>query len=367
MCLQDIVLDELTQRRKLSQQLQEMELRVFQEMGACFSIANIYWNVYGKVDSVVRIGSSKLSDLEFHYDPMGNRTCKIVKPRVQATPNTTPATYVRSTQDQWTYTYYVHAASSTPVYAQNFDAWGRPRSAGDWSYNNDASAPPWLVRGYTGHEMMPEFGLINMNARLYDPVLGRMLGPDVNSDVSNSQGMNRFTYANNNPLKYTDPTGNLPNGGSALDKAAARDFQLQGVVNRSVEDNLIWISSFSGTNIPSWTTNYLGLIQMFGMAGGGGPINDNYSGPMSSSQTNGYNVPTVFASLDAVLADPSGKVIGYQEVQGYVVQNWSIDIGGYVKEGISYFMTTELQPIYATTASNAQGGGGGAKWRWLGT
>ena len=103
------------------------------------------------------------------------------------------------------------------------------------------------------------------------------------------------------------------------------------------------------------------------MAGGGGPINDNYSGPMSSSQTNGYNVPTVFASLDAVLADPSGKVIGYQEVQGYVVQNWSIDIGGYVKEGISYFMTTELQPIYATTASNAQGGGGGAKWRWLGT
>ena len=33
-------------------------------------------------------------------------------------------------------------------------------------------------RGYTGHEMMSEFGLINMNGRLYDPVIGRFLSPD---------------------------------------------------------------------------------------------------------------------------------------------------------------------------------------------
>ncbi len=33
-------------------------------------------------------------------------------------------------------------------------------------------------RGYTGHEMMGEFGLVNMNGRLYDPTLGRFLSPD---------------------------------------------------------------------------------------------------------------------------------------------------------------------------------------------
>lgn len=33
-------------------------------------------------------------------------------------------------------------------------------------------------RGYTGHEMLPEFGLINMNGRMYDPLLGRFLSPD---------------------------------------------------------------------------------------------------------------------------------------------------------------------------------------------
>ena len=35
-----------------------------------------------------------------------------------------------------------------------------------------------LGRGYSGHEYMPWFGLVNMNARLYDPVLGRFVSPD---------------------------------------------------------------------------------------------------------------------------------------------------------------------------------------------
>lgn len=67
-----------------------------------------------------------------------------------------------------------------------------------------------LHRGYTGHEMLPEFGIINMNGRLYDPVLGRFLSPDnyVQSPY-NSQNFNRYSYCLNNPLKYTDPSGNL--------------------------------------------------------------------------------------------------------------------------------------------------------------
>ena len=35
-----------------------------------------------------------------------------------------------------------------------------------------------LDRGYTGHEHLLSVGLINMNARLYDPVLHRFLQPD---------------------------------------------------------------------------------------------------------------------------------------------------------------------------------------------
>jgi len=65
-------------------------------------------------------------------------------------------------------------------------------------------------RGYTGHEHMPEFGLINMNGRLYDPLLGRFLSPDPYVQMPDfSQNYNRYSYCLNNPLKYTDPSGEL--------------------------------------------------------------------------------------------------------------------------------------------------------------
>ncbi|NCU35628.1 RHS repeat-associated core domain-containing protein, partial [Candidatus Falkowbacteria bacterium] len=61
---------------------------------------------------------------------------------------------------------------------------------------------------YTGHEHLDEFGLINMNGRMYDPLLGRMLSPDNFVQApDNSQNFNRYSYAMNNPLVYTDPDG----------------------------------------------------------------------------------------------------------------------------------------------------------------
>jgi RHS repeat-associated protein len=100
-------------------------------------------------------------------------------------------------------------ATGAVVTEQNFDAWGRNRNTTDWTYSNIATPPTsltWLTRGYTGHEHLPTFSLINMNGRLYDPLLGRMLSSD-NYTHGGSQGYNRYTYAMNNPLKYTDPTG----------------------------------------------------------------------------------------------------------------------------------------------------------------
>lgn len=47
-----------------------------------------------------------------------------------------------------------------------------------------------------------------MNGRFYDPQLGRFLSPaPYVQDISNPQNLNRYSYCLNNPLKYTDPTG----------------------------------------------------------------------------------------------------------------------------------------------------------------
>ncbi|MCQ2975739.1 MAG: RHS repeat-associated core domain-containing protein [Bacteroidales bacterium] len=65
-----------------------------------------------------------------------------------------------------------------------------------------------IPRGYTMHEHLDEFGLINMNARLYDPYIARFLSPDPYiQDPEYSQNFNRYSYCLNNPLKYTDPSG----------------------------------------------------------------------------------------------------------------------------------------------------------------
>ena len=65
-----------------------------------------------------------------------------------------------------------------------------------------------LDRGFTGHEHLSFFGLINMNARLYDPVLGRFLSPDPYVQVLDfTQSYNRYMYAMNNPLCYVDRNG----------------------------------------------------------------------------------------------------------------------------------------------------------------
>lgn len=91
----------------------------------------------------------------------------------------------------------------------SFDPWGRRRNPTDWTYNNIPTALNF-DRGYTGHEMLDAFGLINMNGRVYDPIVARFLSPD--NYVQNptfSHSYNRYSYCFNNPLKYTDPSGYL--------------------------------------------------------------------------------------------------------------------------------------------------------------
>ena len=55
-----------------------------------------------------------------------------------------------------------------------------------------------------------QYGLINCNARIYDPSVGRFLSPDpMVQDPVSTQNFNRYSYCLNNPLKYTDLSGEI--------------------------------------------------------------------------------------------------------------------------------------------------------------
>ncbi|HET7588257.1 MAG TPA: RHS repeat-associated core domain-containing protein [Gammaproteobacteria bacterium] len=62
--------------------------------------------------------------------------------------------------------------------------------------------------GFTGHRYDASTGLVYMQARYYDPKIGRFLSPDpVTFSPDKPQFFNRYWYANGNPYKYTDPDG----------------------------------------------------------------------------------------------------------------------------------------------------------------
>lgn len=105
--------------------------------------------------------------------------------------------------------------SGSLIGRREYDPWGRERNPDTWDFSARSGSgspemPVWMFRGFTGHEMLTEYGLINMNGRLYDPVNGRMLRPDnFVQDPGSTQSYNRYSYCWNNPLKYTDPSGEI--------------------------------------------------------------------------------------------------------------------------------------------------------------
>jgi RHS repeat-associated protein len=90
----------------------------------------------------------------------------------------------------------------------SYDAHGKRRNVNGLDATTPITAQ--TTRGFTRHEMDDELGLINMNAREYDPILGRFLTPDTFVQYpASTQGYNRYTYVNNNPLSFTDPSGHF--------------------------------------------------------------------------------------------------------------------------------------------------------------
>jgi RHS repeat-associated protein len=93
------------------------------------------------------------------------------------------------------------------VERDSYDAWGKrrfPNGADDPS----GSLTSQTTRGFTGQEELTDVGLVHLNGRVYDPLVGRMMSADpFVPDPMNGQAWNRYSYVINNPLALTDTNG----------------------------------------------------------------------------------------------------------------------------------------------------------------
>ena len=208
--------------------------------------------------------------------------------------------------------YYIHTdylgswltitnSSGAVTNSYSYDAWGRPRNPKTWhadtiTVNNAlvslSTYQPRFDYGYTGQEQMPGFGLINYNARLYDPYSQRFMNPDPDiQDPSNAQNLNRYTYCLNNPLKYIDPSGEDAednDGGDPSKKYHSKTdcrTQSSGPAKEPLLEKIGKFVTAVGKGIGA-AANYIANSGSGGgsPSGGGSSIPDGGGGPKTSSQ-----------------------------------------------------------------------------------
>jgi RHS repeat-associated protein len=84
--------------------------------------------------------------------------------------------------------------------------------------------------GFTGEWWESDVGLLHLRARWYLPYLNQFLSPDpIIPDYFNPQSLNQYTYAYNNPVNLTDPTGLTPNCESSKCKVELLSTKAGGV------------------------------------------------------------------------------------------------------------------------------------------
>jgi RHS repeat-associated protein len=109
--------------------------------------------------------------------------------------------------------YYLHgdhlgSTSLTTDQNQNIVSEVRYLPYGQERWTNGATPTDFT---FTGQRAEAGFGLMDYNARYYNPRLGQFVSPDtVVPEEENPQHWNRYSYVSNNPLKYTDPNGHEP-------------------------------------------------------------------------------------------------------------------------------------------------------------
>ena len=204
-----------------------------------------------------------------------------------------------------TVTYVYTDPQGTPL--AEADANGNITATFDYApYGSQVLGTPPNGPGYAGHVNDPDTGLVYMQARYYDPATGRFLSVDPFAPAAaNVFNFGRYVYANNNPIKNTDPDGR-----------ESASLTMMGI--SSIESDLNQISPATAKlGVSIETSILLGPVagETLGMVRTAVAMKDNVSpdtpapAPAPTQNTNPYQGPV---SSPVVVVDKDGNAIPVQ-------------------------------------------------------
>jgi RHS repeat-associated protein len=246
----------------------------------------------------------------------------------------------------------------------SYDPWGARRDPVAGQPADPASfAPQPGHREYTGHEVIPDVGLVNMNGRVYDPVLGRFLTPDPNVQfVADLQSYNRYSYVHNNPLRYTDPTGYFSFGiggvggflwsatmGLAVTAACASSAGAACVVGT------IMLVAYSTSTMAMSGASFANIVESTALGMAAGMVGGVAGGALASGLGGGLGAQIVGGAVSGMVSNVLSTVVMHGSL-GWRDLLLSAASGA-VSAGVAAGMQGTNQ-VSEASAEEAQGGGG---------
>jgi RHS repeat-associated protein len=248
-----------------------------------------------------------------------------------------------------------------------FDAWGNVLKITD-AANNIVANFIITDRGYTGHEHLLSVGLINMNARLYDPKLHRFLSPDnYVQDPSNTQNFNRYGYVMNNPLTRIDPSGEFfvidswliglfSGGWDEANKRAGNDLKIWGGLFTTDNNKCFFGRLWEGISRFTWQLPQTlgGFVtshsyNTFGISGGVESVNYKYGATVVKTRDGGWGGITQGSFIvgdNSIEADANNPL--FQHEYGHYIQSQAMGWAYYPRVAIPSVGSTgdhDLHPV----------------------
>jgi RHS repeat-associated protein/uncharacterized repeat protein (TIGR01451 family) len=117
-------------------------------------------------------------------------------------PNAGPATWQYHLTDALGSVRHLTDATGQATFSQDYDPFGSAL---------ETAGAPGTAFGFAGEEQDPITGHLYLRGRTYNPATGRFLQQDtVLGEPNDPRTLHRYTYAFNNPIRYTDPSGRMP-------------------------------------------------------------------------------------------------------------------------------------------------------------